>query len=115
MPSSDDEMSESKILIVNGDSGAWSCDAIRQCGCKYRYICGMCAEDDNGGELPASGLAAPWEVLRGLAEIASDIRVCLCILHVRPLLMRTQRKTDPTASHQAGHARYRLILVIMLR
>jgi hypothetical protein len=29
------------------------------------------AEDDNNGELPASGLVAPWEVLRGLADVAS--------------------------------------------
>ncbi|KAF8481051.1 hypothetical protein DFH94DRAFT_667683 [Russula ochroleuca] len=27
-------------------------------------------EDDDGGELPASGLVAPWEVLRGLADVA---------------------------------------------
>jgi hypothetical protein len=28
-------------------------------------------EDDNG-ELPASGLVAPWEVLRGLADVAIE-------------------------------------------
>ncbi|KAF4605049.1 hypothetical protein EYR40_003832 [Pleurotus pulmonarius] len=28
------------------------------------------AEDDDNGELPASGLVAPWEVLRGLADVA---------------------------------------------
>jgi hypothetical protein len=27
-------------------------------------------EDEDGGELPASGLVAPWEVLRGLADVA---------------------------------------------
>jgi len=27
-------------------------------------------EDDDGGGLPASGLVAPWEVLRGLADVA---------------------------------------------
>jgi len=27
-------------------------------------------DDDDGGELPASGLVAPWEVLRGLADVA---------------------------------------------
>ncbi|TFK30814.1 hypothetical protein FA15DRAFT_662869 [Coprinopsis marcescibilis] len=27
-------------------------------------------EDDDNGELPASGLVAPWEVLRGLADVA---------------------------------------------
>lgn len=27
-------------------------------------------EEENGGELPASGLVAPWEVLRGLADVA---------------------------------------------
>ena len=27
-------------------------------------------DDDDGGELPASGLMAPWEVLRGLADVA---------------------------------------------
>ena len=29
------------------------------------------AEED-GGELPASGLVAPWEVLRGLADVAIE-------------------------------------------
>ncbi|KAH9948236.1 hypothetical protein B0H21DRAFT_848279 [Amylocystis lapponica] len=28
--------------------------------------------DDEGGELPASGLVAPWEVLRGLADVAIE-------------------------------------------
>jgi hypothetical protein len=27
-------------------------------------------EDDDDGELPASGLVAPWEVLRNLANVA---------------------------------------------
>ena len=27
-------------------------------------------EEEDGGELPASGLVAPWEVLRGLADVA---------------------------------------------
>ncbi|KAJ3910125.1 hypothetical protein F5879DRAFT_930999 [Lentinula edodes] len=29
-------------------------------------------DDDENGELPASGLVAPWEVLRGLADVASE-------------------------------------------
>ncbi|KIK70783.1 hypothetical protein GYMLUDRAFT_32836 [Collybiopsis luxurians FD-317 M1] len=29
-------------------------------------------EDDESGELPAQGLVAPWEVLRGLADVASE-------------------------------------------
>jgi hypothetical protein len=29
-------------------------------------------EDEDGGELPASGLVAPWEVLRGLADVAIE-------------------------------------------
>jgi hypothetical protein len=29
-------------------------------------------DDDESGELPASGLVAPWEVLRGLADVASQ-------------------------------------------
>ncbi|KAF9527784.1 hypothetical protein CPB83DRAFT_767806 [Crepidotus variabilis] len=29
-------------------------------------------EDDENGELPASGLLAPWEVLRGLADVALE-------------------------------------------
>ncbi|KAF9270061.1 hypothetical protein L218DRAFT_952259 [Marasmius fiardii PR-910] len=29
-------------------------------------------EDEDNGELPASGLVAPWEVLRGLADVASE-------------------------------------------
>jgi hypothetical protein len=29
-------------------------------------------EEEDGGELPASGLVAPWEVLRGLADVAIE-------------------------------------------
>lgn len=29
-------------------------------------------DDDDGGDLPAHGLVAPWEVLRGLADVASE-------------------------------------------
>uniref|UniRef100_A0A8H7Y9W2 Zn(2)-C6 fungal-type domain-containing protein n=1 Tax=Psilocybe cubensis TaxID=181762 RepID=A0A8H7Y9W2_PSICU len=29
-------------------------------------------DDDDGGELPVSGLVAPWEVLRGLADVAIE-------------------------------------------
>jgi hypothetical protein len=29
-------------------------------------------EDEDNGELPASGLVAPWEVLRGLADVAIE-------------------------------------------
>lgn len=29
-------------------------------------------EDDDDGELPPSGLVAPWEVLRGLADVAVE-------------------------------------------
>lgn len=29
-------------------------------------------DDDENGELPASGLVAPWEVLRGLADVAIE-------------------------------------------
>lgn len=29
-------------------------------------------EEDDNGELPASGLVAPWEVLRGLADVAIE-------------------------------------------
>ena len=28
--------------------------------------------EDNDGELPAKGLVAPWEVLRGLADVAIE-------------------------------------------
>lgn len=37
-------------------------------------------DDDDGGELPASGLVAPWEVLRGLADVAIQraAKVCRC-------------------------------------
>lgn len=31
------------------------------------------SEDEDSAELPASGLVAPWEVLRGLAEAAAEI------------------------------------------
>jgi hypothetical protein len=29
-------------------------------------------EDEDNGELPAQGLVAPWEVLRGLADVVSE-------------------------------------------
>lgn len=29
-------------------------------------------DDEENGELPASGLVAPWEVLRGLADVAIE-------------------------------------------
>lgn len=29
-------------------------------------------EEEDNGELPASGLVAPWEVLRGLADVAIE-------------------------------------------
>lgn len=29
-------------------------------------------DDEDNGELPASGLVAPWEVLRGLADVAIE-------------------------------------------
>jgi hypothetical protein len=29
-------------------------------------------EDEDNGDLPASGLVAPWEVLRGLADVAIE-------------------------------------------
>jgi hypothetical protein len=35
-------------------------------------------EDDDDGELPASGLVAPWEVLRGLADVAIERAAKAC-------------------------------------
>lgn len=29
-------------------------------------------DDDDGGDIPAHGLVAPWEVLRGLADVATE-------------------------------------------
>lgn len=29
-------------------------------------------DDEDNGELPAQGLVAPWEVLRGLADVAIE-------------------------------------------
>ena len=29
-------------------------------------------DDEENGELPAQGLLAPWEVLRGLADVATE-------------------------------------------
>jgi len=37
-------------------------------------------DDDDGGELPASGLVAPWEVLRGLADVAIERAAKVSIL-----------------------------------
>ena len=40
------------------------------------------AEDDNSniGELPKKGMLAPWKVLRGLAEVASEMAAQACII-----------------------------------
>jgi len=35
-------------------------------------------EEEDGGELPASGLVAPWEVLRGLADVAIQRAAKVC-------------------------------------
>lgn len=35
-------------------------------------------EDDDTGELPASGLVAPWEVLRNLANVAIQREAKVC-------------------------------------
>jgi hypothetical protein len=37
------------------------------------------SEEDENGELPASGLVAPWEVLRGLADVAIQRAAKACI------------------------------------
>lgn len=35
-------------------------------------------DDEESGELPASGLVAPWEVLRGLADVAIERAAKVC-------------------------------------
>lgn len=42
-------------------------------------------EDEDNGELPARGLVAPWEVLRGLADVAIQraAKVCATVLGAR--------------------------------
>lgn len=47
-------------------------------------------EDDNG-ELPASGLVAPWEVLRGLADVAIERAAKVSLLPYSLLSSRTDR------------------------
>jgi len=48
-------------------------------------------EEEDGGELPASGLVAPWEVLRGLADVAiqraAKVSQCerLSLIHTIPI------------------------------
>ena len=37
-------------------------------------------DDEENGELPASGLVAPWEVLRGLADVAIERAAKVCVL-----------------------------------
>lgn len=37
-------------------------------------------DDEDNGELPASGLVAPWEVLRGLADVAIERANKVCII-----------------------------------
>lgn len=36
-------------------------------------------EDEDNGELPSKGLVAPWEVLRGLADVAAERAAQVCI------------------------------------
>lgn len=49
-------------------------------------------DEDEDGELPASGLVAPWEVLRGLADVAvqqASKVTCFCNLALHPANMIT--------------------------
>lgn len=40
-------------------------------------------EDDDNGELPSKGLLAPWEVLRGLADVAAERAAQVIILYTQ--------------------------------
>jgi hypothetical protein len=71
-------------------------------------------EDDDGGELPASGLVAPWEVLRGLADVAIQRaakvspRACpFRLFHTCPNILFTGewRSKRPTKSHKIALSR----------
>lgn len=44
-------------------------------------------EDDDNGELPSKGLVAPWEVLRGLADVAAERAAQVCIHFLLPLTL----------------------------
>jgi hypothetical protein len=64
-------------------------------------------EDDENGELPASGLVAPWEVLRGLADVAIeraakvgfDIFRCFLLLLPYIILLSFLQETDESEPH----------------
>ena len=49
-----------------------STTAKRQAASTIPIIESSDEDDDDNGELPASGLVAPWEVLRGLADVAVE-------------------------------------------
>jgi hypothetical protein len=64
-------------------------------------------EEEDGGELPASGLVAPWEVLRGLADVAIQraAKVSLCgplyhLFHTYPIFVGEWRSKRSTKSYK---------------
>lgn len=64
-------------------------------------------EDDDNGELPASGLVAPWEVLRGLADVAIEraakVSASLTLnLFCSPSHVSSRRVAKRAANHRAG-------------
>ncbi|KAJ3734654.1 hypothetical protein DFJ43DRAFT_1060921 [Lentinula guzmanii] len=64
-------------------------------------------DDDESGELPASGLVAPWEVLRGLADVATERAAKengdSSEPHSRARTPTPERQTRPTKRRKIRH------------
>ncbi len=73
-----------------------STTAKRQAASTIPIIESSDEDDDDNGELPASGLLAPWEVLRGLADVAVDratkVRCIFCLVDETLLISPTERR-----------------------
>lgn len=86
-----DPMSQSNVPIryQSGDQNysknyPLSTTAKRQAASSIPIVESSDEDDDENGELPASGLVAPWEVLRGLADVAVEraakVRYKFCLV-----------------------------------
>ncbi|KAL0071822.1 hypothetical protein AAF712_000744 [Marasmius tenuissimus] len=66
-------------------------------------------EDEDRGELPASGLLAPWEVLRGLADVASERAAKENGEYSRNRTPTPERQTRPAKRRKLRHKNPRML------
>lgn len=64
-------------------SGKYQSGSKRQASSNVTSADSSDVEDDDNGELPSHGLVAPWEVLRGLADVAIDRASKVGAFHIR--------------------------------